>query len=97
MIQEESEEKRLALLAINTTTDYVSGTIIEPEQPEIDFEYVEIKASDLLNEEITIMEIDFKDLVTSKAIRIIGEDDVIKFSNIGDDLKANVEYEIQSP
>jgi hypothetical protein len=97
VIQEESDTKRLALLVINSNKQFVSGAIIEAEYPEIDLEKVEIKASDLLNEEITIMEIDFNELVTSKALRIIGEDKVIKFTSIGDDLKANVEYEIESP
>jgi hypothetical protein len=97
VIQEESDTKRLALLVINSNRDYVSGAIIEPEYPEIDLEEVVIKASDLLDEEITIMEIDFNELVTSKAIRIIGEDKVIKFTSVGDDIKANVEYEIKSP
>lgn len=97
VIQEESDTKRLALLVINSNRKYVSGAIIEPENPEIALDKVEIKASDLLNEEITIMEIDFNELVTSKAIRIIGEDEVIKFISVGDDLKANVEYEIESP
>jgi hypothetical protein len=43
------------------------------------------------------MAIDFNELVTSKVIRIIGEDKIIKFTSVGDDLKANVEYEIESP
>ena len=97
VIQEESDIKRLALLVINTNKNYASGAIIEAEYPEIDLEKVEIRASDLLDEEITIMEIDFNDFVTSKAIRIIGKDEVIKFTSVGDDLKANVEYEIKSP
>lgn len=97
VIQEESFTKRLALMVINSNINYASGAIIEPEYPEIDLEKVEIKASDLLDEEITVMEIDFNDFVTSKAIRIIGEDEVIKFTSVGDDLKANVEYEIKSP
>lgn len=97
VIQEESDIKRLTLLVINTNKNYASGAIIEPEYPEIDLEKVEIRASDLLDEEITIMEIDFNDFVTSKAIRIIGKDEVIKFTSVGDDLKANVEYEIKSP
>ena len=97
VMQEESDIKRLALLVINTNKNYASGAIIEAEYPEIDLEKVEIRASDLLDEEITIMEIDFNDFVTSKAIRIIGKDEVIKFTSVGDDLKANVEYEIKSP
>ena len=97
VIQEESFTKRLALLVINSNINYASGAIIEAEYPEIDLEKVEIKASDLLDEEITIMEIDFNELVTSKAIRIIGEEEVVKFTCVGDNLKANVEYEIESP
>ena len=97
VIQEESFTKRLALMVINSNINYVSGAIIEPEFPEIDLEKVELKASDLLHEEITIMEMDFNELVTSKALRIIGEDKVIKFTSVGDDLKANVEYEVESP
>jgi len=97
VIQEESDSKRLALLVINSNKDYLSGAILEPEYPEMDLEKVEIKASDLLGEEITIMEMDINELVTSKAMRVIGDDEVIKFTNIGDDLKANIEYEIESP
>jgi hypothetical protein len=97
VIQEKSETKRLALAVINLNREYKSAAIIEPEYPEIDLEQIELRASDLLNEEITIMEIDFNDLVTGKAIRIIGDDEVIKFTSVGDDLIANVEYEIESP
>ena len=84
-------------MVINSNINYVSGAIIEPEFPEIDLVKVEMKASDLLHEEITIMDIDFNELFTSKAIRIIGEDKVITFTSVGDDLKANVEYEVESP
>jgi hypothetical protein len=95
VIQEESDIKRLALMVINTNKNYASGAIIEPEYPEMDLEKVQIKASDLIDEEITIMEINFNDFVASKAIRIIGIDEVIKFTCVGYDLKANVEYEIE--
>lgn len=97
VIQEESETKRLAVVVINSNRDYKSAAIIEPEYPEIDLEQVELRASDLLYEEITIMEIDLNDLVSAKAIRIIGDDAVIKFTSVGNDLIANVEYEIESP
>lgn len=97
VIQEENETERLALVVINSNNNHISGAIIEPEEPEVQLEQVEIKASDLLDEEITIMEIDFNDLVTSKAIRVIGDDKVIKFKRIGNDLIANVKYEIKSP
>ena len=97
VIQEETDSKRLALVVINSNSSHVSGAIIEPEEPEKDLEKVEISASDLLDEDITIMEIDLNELVTSKAIRIIGEDRVIKFTSIGADLRANVKYEIKSP
>ena len=97
VIEEESDTSRLALVVINSNKEYNSGTIIDPEYPEIDLEKVEIRASDLLEEEITIMEIDFNDFVTSKAIRIIGEDDIINFTKVGDDLIANVQFEIKSP
>jgi hypothetical protein len=97
VIQEESDSKRLALLVINSNRDYISGSIIEPEYPEIDLEKVAIKASDLLEEEITVFEVDFNDFVTSKAIRIIGNDEIINFTKVGDDLVANVQFEIKSP
>lgn len=97
VIQEESETKRLALVVINSNRGYTSGSIIEPEEPEEQLEKVEIRASDLLNEDIKIMEIDFNEMVTSKAIRIIGDDEIIKFKSIGDDLISNVNYEIKSP
>jgi hypothetical protein len=61
VIQEESFTKRLALMIINSNINYVSGAIIEPEFREIDLEKVELKDSDLLHEEITIMEMDFNE------------------------------------
>jgi hypothetical protein len=76
---------------------YVSGTSINPTHPEEDLVITQLKASYLLNQEITIMETFFNEPVTSDAIGFEGEDRFVKFTVVNNDLIGNVYYEIKCP
>ena len=97
VIQEETDDKYLVIQAINSNSLYVSGTSINPTHPEEDLVITQLKASYLLNQEITIMETFFNEPVTSDAIGFEGEDRFVKFSVVNNDLIGNVYYEIKCP
>ena len=96
VIQEETYDKYLVIQAINTNSLYVSGTSINPSHPEEDLVVTELKASYLLNQEITVMDSFFNEPVVSDAIGYEGNDTIIKFTPVNDDLIGNVYYEIKS-
>lgn len=96
VIQEETDDKYLVIQTINSNSLYVSGTSINPSHPEEDLVVTELKASYLLNQEITILESFFNEPVVSDAIGYEGNDTVIKFTPVNDDLIGNVYYEIKS-
>jgi len=97
VIQEETNDKYLVLQAINSNSLYISGTSINPTHPEEDLVITQLKASYLLNQEITIMETFFNEPVTSDAIGFEGEDRFVKFTVVNNDLIGNVYYEIKCP
>ena len=97
VIQEETNDKYLVIQAINSNSLYVSGTSINPTHPEEDLVITLLKASYLLNQEITIMETFFNEPVTSDAIGFEGEDRFVKFTVVNNDLIGNVYYEIKCP
>jgi hypothetical protein len=97
VIQEETEDKYLVIQPINSNSLYVSGTSINPTHPEEDLVFTQLKASYLLNQEITIMETFFNEPVTSDAIGFEGEDRFVKFTVVNNDLIGNVYYEIKCP
>lgn len=96
VMQEESVTQNLVLQIINSNKKFKTRWTIEPLSPEIDFEEVQIRASDLLFEEITIKETLFNELVCGKAIHFLGDDQIIQFSAVGDDLISNVQFEFKS-
>lgn len=96
VMQEESDTQNLVLQVINSNKDFKTRWAIKPLHPEIDFEEVEIRASDLLSEDITIKETLFNELVCGKAIQFLGDNKTIQFSEVGDDLISNVQYEFKS-
>jgi hypothetical protein len=75
---------------------YISGASINPSHPEEDLVVTELKASYLLNQEITVMESFFNKPVTSDAIGYEGNDRIVKFTPVNDDLIGNIYYEIKS-
>jgi hypothetical protein len=96
VIQEETNDKYLVIQAINSNSLYVSGTSINPSHPEEDLVITQLKASYLLNQEITVMDSFFNKPVVSDAIGYDGKDTIIKFTPVNDDLIGNVYYEIKS-
>lgn len=96
VMQEESNTQNLVLQVINSNKKFETRWTIEPLRPDIDFEEVQIRASDLLFEEITIKETLFNELVYGKAMCFLGDDEIIKFSPVGDDLISNVQFEFRS-
>ena len=96
VIQEETDNKYLVIQAINSNSLYESGTSINPSHPEEDLVVTELKASYLLNQEITILESFFNEPVVSDAIGYEGNDTIVKFTPVNDDLIGNIYYEIKS-
>jgi hypothetical protein len=96
VIQEETNDKYLVIQAINSNSLYVSGTSINPSHPEEDLVITELKASYLLHQEITIVDSIVNEPVVSDAIGYEGNDTIIKFTPVKDDLIGNVYYEIKS-
>jgi hypothetical protein len=96
VIQEETNDKYLVIQAINTNSLYVSGTSINPSHPEEDLVITQLKASYLLNQEITVMDSFFNEPVVSDAIGYEGNDTIIKFTPVNDDLIGNIFYEVKS-
>lgn len=82
--------------AINTNSLYVSGTSINPYHPEEDLVLTELKASYLFNQEITVVDSFFNEPIVADAIGYEGNDKIIKFTLVNDDLIGNVYYEIKS-
>lgn len=97
VIQEETDDKYFVIQAINSNSLYASGASINPTHPEEDLVITLLKASYLLNQEITIMETFFNEPVTSDAIGFEGEDRFVKFTVVYNDLIGNVYYEIKCP
>ena len=96
VIQEEDATNEMVLYTINTNRYYISGTTIIPEFPEEDLRIVDLRPSDLINQEITIKETLFNDVVVGVAIYFDGENDTIQFNQVGDFLVSNIEFEFSS-
>jgi hypothetical protein len=96
VIQEETDEKYLVIQVINSNSLYVSGTTINPSHPDEDLVVAELKASYLLHQEVTVLESFYNEPVVSDAIGYEGNDKIIKFTRVKDDLIGNVYYEIKS-
>lgn len=95
VIQEESEHHDLVLQAINTTRYFPTGTTLVPESAE-DFTPIELNAHDLINQEVTVKEHLFNDVVTSKAVYLVGENKKIQFHKKETYLLSNVQYDFDS-
>jgi hypothetical protein len=98
VIQEETSEKYLVVQTINSNSLYASGTSINPSHPAEDLVVTELKASYLLNQEITVMASFFNEVVISDAIGFEGKDKFVEFTVVNDyDLISNIYFEIKSP
>lgn len=96
VIQEETDDKYLVIQAINSNSLYASGTSINPSYPEEDSVVTELKASYLLHQEITVVDSIVNEPVVSNAIGYEGNNKIIKFTPVNDDLIGNVYYEVKS-
>jgi hypothetical protein len=96
VIQEEDDERQLVIQQINALKGVVSGTAYTPVAPDDDLEQIEINASDLVNEEITIKETLFNEIVVGRAKHYLGDNEIIRFTPVGADLISNVEFEYHS-
>jgi len=96
VIQEETATKELVLYTINTNRIYKSGTTLVPEFPKDDLQIVELKPCDLINQEITIKENLFNDIVVGFAVNSIGDKNTIRFNHIKNLLVSDVEFEFNS-
>jgi hypothetical protein len=96
VIQEETDDKYLVIQAINSNSLYESGTSINPSHPEEDLVVTELKASYLLHQEITVVDSFFNEPIVADATGYEGNDKIIKFTPVNDDLIGNVYYEIKS-
>ena len=96
VIQEEDAANEMELFTINSNRIYTSGTTIIPEYPEEDLRLVDLRPGDLINQELTINEIAFNEIVTGIAVYFSGDNDVIQFKQIGTALVSDAVFEFSS-
>lgn len=96
VIQEEDKERKLVIQQINAQRGVVPGTAYIPICPHDDLEHIEIKASDLVNEEISIKETLFNEIVVGWVEHYYGDNEIIQFTSVGADLISNVKFEYHS-
>ena len=96
VIQEEDVANEMVLYTINSNRIYTSGTTIIPEFPDEDLRIVDLKPSDLINQEITIKENLFNNVVVGKVVNFTSADDTIYFKQIGTALVSETEFEFFS-
>lgn len=96
VIQENSDDKNLILLVLNSRKNFVEKSTKLYDNPEDMYDAVEIRAMDILNDEICIKDNKSGTVIYGDAIRHLGENKVIEFKPFGNDLIANVEYEIKT-
>ncbi len=95
VIQEEEADKEMVLFTINSNRIYVTGTTIYPEFPEEDLLKVDLRPSYLINEEITIKDTLFNEVVTGKAVQFTSDYQNIHFSQNGTTLVSDAEFEFK--
>ena len=95
VIQEEVATNEMVLFTLNSNRIYVSGTTIIPEFPEEDLLKVDLRPSYLINEEITIKDTLFKEVVTGMAVYFSGDNDIIQFKQNGTTLVSDALFEFE--
>jgi hypothetical protein len=93
VIQEEAANQEMVLFTINSNRIYISGTTIYPEFPHEDLLKVDLRPSYLINEEITIKETLFNEVVTGKAFQFTSDYQNIHFTKTGTTLVSDAEFE----
>ena len=95
VIQEEAAKQEMVLFTINSNRIYISGTTIYPEFPEEDLLKVDLRPSYLINEEITIKETLFNEVVTGKAVQYTSDYQNIHFTKTGTTLVSDAVFEFK--
>jgi hypothetical protein len=96
VIQKEDATNEMVLFTLNSNRIYISETTIIPEFPDEDLELVSLRPSDLIFQKITIKETLFNDIVTGTAVYFSGDNDIIRFKQIGTALVSDTEFEFTS-
>ena len=96
VIQEEDNFNQLVLNTINTNRIYTTGTTIVPEFPDEDLLVVELRPYHLIDQEITIKETIFNDVVTGKCCFFNSDNYTIQFTQRGNTLVSDAEFEFYS-
>jgi hypothetical protein len=96
VIQEKSETKNLTLLTINSRKNYIEKTTRFYNGPDNYYDKAEIRAMDILQDEICIKENNTGTIIYGDAKLFLGENKILTFTPIGNDLIANVQYKIET-
>ena len=96
VIQEKDATNEMVLFTINSNRIYTTETTLIPEFPEEDLRLVTLRPSDLINQELTINEITFNEVVTGIAVYFPGDNDLIQFKQIGTALVSDAVFEFYS-
>jgi len=95
VIQEAAEDNEMVLYTLNSNRYYITGTTIIPEFPEEDLRIVDLRPSYLINEEITIKDTLFNEVVTGKAVQFTSDYQNIHFSKTGTTLVSDAKFEFK--
>ena len=95
VIQEEAANQEMVLFTINSNRIYISGTTIYPEFPHEDLLKVDLRPSYLINEEITIKDTLFNEVVIGKAFQFASDYQNIHFTKTGTKLVSDAEFEFK--
>lgn len=95
VIQEEDATNEMVLFTLNSNRYYKSGTTMTPEFPEEDLRIVDLRPSDLIDQEITIKETIFNDLVTDKAAFFNSDNYSVHFTKMDNTLVSDALFEVE--
>ncbi len=93
VIQEEDENNEIVLYTLNTNRYYKSGATIIPENPEDDLRIVQLKSSDLLQEEVTLIKGPTENELTGIVFDFLEEDTEVVFSLENSFLVSNIKVD----
>ena len=93
VIQEQDENNEIVLYTLNTNRYYKSGATIIPENPEEDFQIVQLKSSDLLQEEVTLIKGRTENELTGIVFDFLEVDTEVVFTLVNSFLVSNIKVD----
>lgn len=93
VIEENDDTNELVLYTLNTNRYYKSGATIIPENPEEDFQIVQLKSSDLLQEEVTLIKGRTENELTGIVFDFLEEDTEVVFTLVNSFLVSNIKVD----